>query len=80
MPSPSADLHDLWKSGLPLGVSCNNCLHRSLIEPGRLGAREGSTRCIDTFHFHCTKCRQRAFTAHVFRARREVRRFMAEYR
>jgi hypothetical protein len=28
----------------------------------------------------CTKCGHRDFTPHVFRERRHVRRFMAEYR
>ena len=35
-----------------------------------------STRC----RFRCTKCGRRAFTTHLFREQRHVRRFMAEYR
>src|SRR5580704_15406977 len=28
--SASADLHDVWNTHLPLGISCNHCLHRAL--------------------------------------------------
>ncbi len=30
--SASADLHDVCKTRLPLGVSCNQCLHRAVLE------------------------------------------------
>ncbi|SEP41575.1 hypothetical protein SAMN02990966_05937 [Rhodospirillales bacterium URHD0017] len=78
--SLSADLHEVWNSHLPLGLSCNHCLHRGLIEPERIGAREGDLRCVDTLRFVCSKCGRREFTPHVFRERRHVKRFMAEYR
>ena len=51
-----------------------------LIEHDRIGAREGSLQCLDALPFRCTKCGHRDFTPHVFRERRHVRRFMAEYR
>ena len=35
--SASADLHDVWESHLPLGISCNHCLHRALIPRERIG-------------------------------------------
>ena len=78
--SDSADLHDVWNSGLPLGISCNHCLHRALIEHHRISARGGSVQCLDALPFRCTKCGHRDFAPHVFRERRQVRRFMAEYR
>ena len=78
--SASADLHDVWNSHLPLGVSCNHCLHRGLIEPVRIGAREGGLQCLDALPFRCTKCGHRDFTPHVFRESLHVRRFMGEYR
>jgi hypothetical protein len=78
--SASADLHDVWNTRLPLGLSCNHCLHRGLIPPERVGAHEGDVRCVDTLRFRCTKCGRRTFTAHLFRERRHVKRFMAEYR
>jgi hypothetical protein len=79
--SASADLHDVWKTHLPLGVSCNRCLHRALVDRERIGAREGNLRCIDTLRFRCTKCKRRtSFTAHLFNERRDAKRFMAEYR
>jgi DNA-directed RNA polymerase subunit RPC12/RpoP len=76
----SADLHDVWNSHLPLGVSCNHCLHRALIEHDRIGARKGNVQCLDALPLLCTKCGHREFTPHVFRERRQIRRFMAEYR
>ncbi len=76
----NADLHDVWKSGLPLGVSCNHCLHRALIPLERIGAHEGDLRCVDSLRFQCSRCRRRSHTAHLFRMRTETRRFMAEYR
>ena len=78
--SASADLHDVWESRLPLGVSCNHCLHRALIEHGRICAQEGNLQCLDALPFRCTKCGHRDFAPHVFRERRQVKRFMAEYR
>jgi hypothetical protein len=74
------DIHDVWNSHLPLGISCNHCLHRALIEHDRIGAWEGGTLCLDALPLRCTKCAHRDFTAHVFRERRQVKRFMAEYR
>jgi DNA-directed RNA polymerase subunit RPC12/RpoP len=78
--SASADLHDVWNTHLPLGLSCNHCLHRALIPRERVGAREGNLRCVDTLRFKCTKCGRRTFTAHLFSERRHIKRFMAEYR
>ena len=78
--SASADLHDVWEIQLPLGIACNHCLHRSLVEQHRLGAHETNLRTLDTFSFRCSKCGRRQYTAHVFKERRQVRRFMAEYR
>jgi len=69
--SASADLHDVWNTHLPLGISCNHCLHRALIPRERVGAREG---------FRCTKCGRRTFTTHLFKEQRHVKRFLAEYR
>lgn len=76
----NADLHDVWRTHRPLGVSCNHCLHRALIEPRRIGAREGNLKCVDTLPFRCTRCGCRDFTVHLFDEQRRVRRFMAEYR
>jgi hypothetical protein len=44
--SACADLHDVWKTHLPLGLSCSHCLHRALIPRERVGAREGNLRCV----------------------------------
>lgn len=76
----SADLHDLWKSRKPLGLSCNHCLHRALIPRERIGASEGNLRCVEALPFVCSKCGQRDFTPHLFEGTRDVRRFMADYR
>jgi hypothetical protein len=37
-------------------------------------------QCLDALPFRCTKCGHRDFAPHVFRERRHVKRFMAEYR
>ena len=76
----SATLHDIWASGLPFGVSCQHCLHRSLVEPRQIGAARGDRTLIDTLPFICTKCGHRTFTTHLFTQRGKARRFMAEYR
>ena len=41
---------------------------------------EGDLRCVDTLRFRGTKCGRRTYTAHLFKERRHVKRFMAEYR
>jgi hypothetical protein len=51
-----------------------------LIEHAQIDAREGNVRCLDELPFRCTKCGHRDFAPHVFRERRQVKRFMAEYR
>jgi hypothetical protein len=61
------------------------CLHRQIFtmfgKPGEhIGAREGNVKTIDALSFRCTKCGRRSYTAHLFRERRQVKRFMAEYR
>jgi DNA-directed RNA polymerase subunit RPC12/RpoP len=78
--SLSADLHDVWSTGLPLGLACNRCLHRALIERTVIGARAGNLQCVDTLPFRCTRCGQRDFAVHLFREKRLMRRFMAEDR
>lgn len=76
----SADLKDVRNTHLPLGVSCNHCLHRGLIEPDLIAGHEGNHRDLAMLPFRCTKCGRGEFTPHVFQERRQVKRFMAEYR
>lgn len=78
--SASADLHDVWETRRPLGVACRHCLHRALIEPARVGAAEGNLRCVDSLPFRCSRCGRRDVAVQLFRERRELRRFMAQYR
>lgn len=78
--SPSADLHDVWSSGQPLGVECKHCQHRALISKDCIGARNGSLQCVDTLRFRCTKCGQYKAQVHTFLDRRSAKRFKAEYR
>ncbi|CAN5908001.1 hypothetical protein BH11PSE3_BH11PSE3_17060 [soil metagenome] len=76
----SADLHEVWASHRPLGVFCNHCLHRGLVEGETIGASEGNLQCIDTLPLRCSRCGRRDFTPHLFRQERDLKRFMAEYR
>ena len=80
MISPSADLHDVWKTSLALGVACKTCPHRGLVRQDRIGARQGNLRCVDTLKFRCTRCRRRDAEVHLIADRRSAKRFMAEYR
>ena len=78
--SPSATLHVLRNTGLPVGLACNHCLHRALVERDAIGAHEDDVRHIESLRFLCTKCGRRDFSVHLFTERRLLRRFMAEYR
>lgn len=78
--SENADLHDVWASHRPVGLACNHCLHRGLVPPERIGAREGNLQCLDTLPFRCSRCGRQTYSLHLFREERQVRRFMAEYR
>jgi hypothetical protein len=78
--SASADLHDVWENRLPVGIACSHCLHRAVLEPEAIGAHEGNLRCVDTLPLLCTKCGRQSFTVHLFKERRHIKRFMAEYR
>ena len=78
--SPSADLHDVWKSHQPLGVACRHCQHRALVARECIGARQGNLRCVDTLRLRCTKCKRHIVELHLFPDHKSARRFMAEYR
>jgi hypothetical protein len=78
--SASSDLHDVWKSGLPLGVVCNHCLHRALLQCETIRAHEGNLKLVDELRLKCRKCGQRDYETVIFMARRDARKFMAEYR
>lgn len=78
--SASADLHDVWQSGHPLGIACMHCLHRALVRHESIGARQGNLTLVSQLPLRCSKCGLKDFEAHIFREQRLVRRFMAEYR
>lgn len=78
--SPSADLHDVWRSGVPLGVACNHCLHRALLQCETIGAHEGNVKPVDQLRLRCRKCGRRDYETVIFLDRRGAKKFMAEYR
>ena len=48
----------LFSSGLPLGVACQACSHRTLIKPNQLGAHEGDRRQLCRLPLLC-RCGRR---------------------
>jgi len=60
----------------PLGVMCNFCLHRSLVDFGDLIEKHGLMRKLSDLRFRCSKCGRRDFIAETFARRGDVTRFM----
>jgi len=70
------NLRMLRDSHYPLGVMCNFCLHRSLVDFGELIEKHGLMRKLSDLRFKCTKCGRRDFHLETFGHRSAVTRFM----
>lgn len=74
--NPNTNLRMLRDSGKPLGVLCERCNHRSLIEFSTLIAKHGLMRKLSDIRFRCTKCRGRQVQFEVFWRLGAAKRFM----
>jgi hypothetical protein len=72
------NLRMIRDSGQPLGVICERCNHRALIDYGTLISRHGLMRKIADIRFKCSKCRTRSVGFRVFWKRAEIHRFLRE--
>lgn len=73
---PNTNLRMLRDSGRPLGVLCDGCNHRALIEYSRLIAKHGLMRKISDLRFRCSKCRSQRVHTEVFWRASAIKRFM----
>lgn len=74
---PIDNLHTLWHSHLPLGVTCG-CGHRALVDPATLGAHDGNMMELRILKLRCTACHARGdFTTTVFARQDQVDAFLA---
>lgn len=64
------------RTGFPLGVTCQFCLHRALISVADLRARFPEPRAIQSLTFRCTRCKRREVDLQTFWSHSSVRRFM----
>ena len=71
------NLHGLALSGFPLGVACRTCGHRALLEPAKVGARDGNMTEIRLLKLRCTECDSTDFEGTIFSAQSEVDDFLA---
>lgn len=72
----SDTLAHLMHTSLPLGVVCNGCLHRALIDVRALADKVGLHKPVRSIKFRCTKCRRRDVEVQSFWSPGSVRRFM----
>lgn len=73
---PTDTAHTIVVSGFPLGVKCNHCLHRALIDAKALKARFDKPRLLSSLRFRCQRCGGRNVQLQKFWSRSSVTRFM----
>ena len=73
---PTDSTHSIARSGFPLGVKCNFCLHCSLIDPEELKARHSRPRLMSSLQFTCKRCRRGDVQLHLFWCQSSVTKFM----
>jgi hypothetical protein len=73
---PTDTTTSIARSGFPLGVKCNFCLHRSLLDVKALGAELDKPRLLSSLRFKCTRCGGRDVHIEKFWSRSSVTRFM----
>jgi hypothetical protein len=60
----------------PLGVACEKCDHRRLIDQRRLDAHSGNMRELSTLKFVCTACDGRQFSMWLFHSAEDAEAFL----
>lgn len=73
---PTDSTHGVASSGFPLGVKCNFCLHRSLVDGKELKAKFPQPRLLSSLRFKCRRCGSVNFHLELFWSRASVTRFM----
>ena len=63
-------------SSFPLGVKCNHCLRRSLLDARELRRRFPGERPLSSLGFRCERCGGRDVLLEQFWSRGSVTRFM----
>jgi hypothetical protein len=73
---PTDTIATIARSGFPLGVLCNFCLHRALLDGKALQAQFDEPRLLSSLRFKCTRCGSRDVHVEKFWSRSSVTRFM----
>ena len=73
---PTDSIQSVATSGFPLGVKCNFCLRRTLLDAKDLTAKYPKPALLSALKFKCTKCKRRDFHIQLFWSRSSVTRFM----
>ena len=63
-------------SSFPLGVKCNHCLRRSLLDARELRRKFSGERPLSSLRFRCERCGGRDVLLEQFWSRGSVTRFM----
>jgi DNA-directed RNA polymerase subunit RPC12/RpoP len=72
------NLRMLRDTGRPLGIACQRCNHRALVEYSQLICRHGLMRKLADIRFRCRNCSSRSVEFMVFWRRSEMQRFMRD--
>jgi DNA-directed RNA polymerase subunit RPC12/RpoP len=69
-------LHDVAGSSQPVGIECNHCVRRALLNGADLQAEQDDRRTLAEAGVRCGKCGSRQFTTTRFPSRSAVHSFM----
>jgi hypothetical protein len=73
---PTDSTTSIARSGFPLGVKCNFCLHRALLDEKALAAKFEKPRLLSSLRFRCSRCGSHDVHLEQFWSRSSVTRFM----
>jgi hypothetical protein len=73
---PTDTTASIARSGFPLGVKCNFCLHRALLDEKALGMKFDKPRLLSSLRFRCSRCGGHDVHIEKFWSRSSVTRFM----
>jgi len=71
---PGTNLHEVWCTKLPLGITCT-CGRRAVVPLARLGRLQGNTQPLHTLKLRCTVCGETEWRATLFVTMHEVEAF-----
>ena len=67
---------DVASSSQPIGIECDHCIRRVLVDAATIKAKRGDKRPLTESGLRCRQCSSREFTATRFHSRSRLKAFM----